>query len=77
MAARGSIFGRESRPHAAPRRLPEPTMRTVSRCLLLALLIAGLGVALRRALPVTPVDGALQAVLRAYAAPQQEHQQHD
>ncbi|WP_267426320.1 hypothetical protein [Methylobacterium sp. GC_Met_2] len=52
-------------------------MRTASRCLLLALLIAGLGVTLRRALPVTPVDGALQAVLRAYATPQQEHQQHD
>lgn len=55
----------------------EPTMRTVSRCLLLALLIAGLGVTLRRALPVTPVDGAFQAVLRAYAVPQQERQQHE
>ncbi|SDN32002.1 hypothetical protein SAMN05216360_107177 [Methylobacterium phyllostachyos] len=55
----------------------EPTMRTVSRCLLLALLIAGLGVTLRRAVPVTPVDGAFQAVLRAYAVPQPDHQQHD
>ena len=53
-------------------------MRTVWRCLLLALLIAALGVALRRALPVTPVDGAFTAVLRAYAVPDSgEHQQHD
>ena len=53
-------------------------MRTVSRYLLLALLIAGLGVALRRALPVTPVDGAFQAVLRAYAGPESgAPQQHD
>jgi hypothetical protein len=59
-------------------------MRTVPRCLLLALLIAGLGVALRRALPVTPVDGAFAAVLRAYAVPGSEaplgagdRQQHD
>lgn len=59
-------------------------MRTLSRCLLLALLIASLGLALRRALPVLPVDGAFQAVLRAYAAPEpgtqgrsREHQQHD
>ncbi len=59
-------------------------MRTVPHCLLLALLIAGLGMALRRALPVTPVDGAFEAVLRAYAAPGSEalsragdRQQHD
>ena len=53
-------------------------MRTVSRYLLLALLVAGLGVALRRALPVTPVDGAFQAVLRAYAGPESgAPQQHD
>ncbi|MCJ2072083.1 hypothetical protein MKK75_25330 [Methylobacterium sp. J-030] len=59
-------------------------MPTVSRCLLLALLIAGLGVALRGALPVTPVDGAFRAVLRAYASPQSaappgsgDRQQHD
>ncbi|MCJ2084671.1 hypothetical protein MKK88_01495 [Methylobacterium sp. E-005] len=52
-------------------------MQPVARCLLLALLIAGLGVTLRCALPVTQVDGAFQAVLRAYAVPQQDHQQHD
>ena len=50
-------------------------MRTLARCLLLALLIAGLGLALRRALPVTPVDGAFAAVLRAYAAPQPDDQE--
>lgn len=48
-------------------------MRTMPRdflgCLLLALLIGGLGVGLRRAVAVTPVDDAFRAVLRAYVAP--------
>ena len=38
-------------------------------CLALALLIGGLGIGLRRAVAVTPVDAAFHAVLRAYAAP--------
>jgi hypothetical protein len=49
--------------------LVAPTMRTMTRCLLLALLIAGLGLALRGAVPVTPVDGAFRSVLQAYATP--------
>jgi hypothetical protein len=55
------------------RAAPDATMRTMPRhflgCLLLALLIGGLGVGLRRAVAVTPVDDAFRAVLRAYAAP--------
>ncbi|MCJ2138793.1 hypothetical protein [Methylobacterium sp. E-066] len=43
-------------------------MRT-TRCLLLALLIAGTGLALRLALPVAPVDAPFRAVLKAYATP--------
>jgi hypothetical protein len=58
-------------------------MRTMPRdlpvCLLLALLIGGLGLGLRRALAVTPVDDAFRAVLRAYAVPDPAGgpQQHD
>lgn len=44
-------------------------MRTTTRCLFLALLAAGLGLAVRRTLPVTPVDAPFRAVLRAYATP--------
>ncbi|MGU3544340.1 hypothetical protein [Methylobacterium sp. A52T] len=48
-------------------------MRTSSRaflgCLVLALLIGGLGLGLRCAVAVTPVDPAFRAVLRAYAVP--------
>jgi hypothetical protein len=57
-----------------------PTGRTMTRCLLLALLVAGLGLTLRRAIPVTPVDAAFQSVLRAYATPGAapgDGQQHD
>ncbi|MDP4003901.1 hypothetical protein [Methylobacterium sp. NEAU K] len=43
-------------------------MRT-TRCLLLALLITGLGLALRRSVPVAPVDAPFCAVLKAYATP--------
>lgn len=43
-------------------------MRT-TRCLLLAVLIAGLGLALRLGVPVAPVDPPFRAVLKAYAAP--------
>jgi hypothetical protein len=62
--------------------LVAPTMRTMTRCLLLALLIAGLGLALRRAVPVTPVDGAFRSVLQAYATPapgpdRRQDQQHE
>ena len=57
----------------AARRPPETTMPPSSRallgCLVLALLIGGLGLGLRRAVAVTPVDPAFRAVLRAYAAP--------
>jgi hypothetical protein len=52
----------------------------MTRCLLLALLVAGLGLTLRRAVPVTPVDAAFQSVLRAYATPGAapgDGQQHD
>ncbi len=55
-------------------------MPTMTRCLLLALLIAGLGLTLRRAVPVTPVDAAFRTVLRAYATPGPgagEDQQHE
>ena len=45
-------------------------MRTTTRCLLLALLMAGLGLVLRQGLPVTPVDAPFRAVLQAYATPQ-------
>lgn len=38
-----------------------------TRCLFLAVLIAALGLALRLAVPVAPVDGAFREVLRAYA----------
>ena len=44
-------------------------MRTTTRCLLLALLAAGLGLGLRLILPVTPVDASFRAVLKAYADP--------
>lgn len=37
------------------------------RCLLLAVLIAALGLSLRFAVPVAPVDGPFREVLRAYA----------
>ncbi|MGH1570575.1 hypothetical protein ACRAWG_07770 [Methylobacterium sp. P31] len=52
----------------------------MTRCLLLALLIAGLGFGLRQAIPVAPVDAAFQSVLRAYATPGSSpamDQQHD
>jgi len=51
---------------------PKKTIMFVQRlaiCLVLALLIGGLGLGLRRAVAVTPVDPAFRAVLRAYAAP--------
>ena len=56
-----------------------PYSRVVLGCLILALLIGGLGLGLRRAVAVTPVDPAFQAVLRAYAAPDAsgEPQQHE
>ena len=38
------------------------------RYLLLAVLIAGFGLGLRLAVPVTPVDGSFRAVLRVYGA---------
>lgn len=41
-------------------------MRTTTRCLLLAVLVAASGLGLRLAMPVTPVDGPLRDVLRAY-----------
>lgn len=41
-------------------------MGTTTRCFLLAVLIAALGLGLRLALPVTPVDGPFRDVLRAY-----------
>jgi hypothetical protein len=55
------------------------TSRPVLACLLLTLLTGGLGVGLRRAVAVTPVDDAFRAVLRAYAAPDaaDRSQQHD
>ena len=37
------------------------------RCLFLAVLIAALGLGLRLAVPVVPVDGPFRDVLRAYA----------
>ena len=43
-------------------------MRT-TRCLFLALLIAGTGLALRLVMPVAPVDAPFRAVLKAYATP--------
>ncbi|TXN45436.1 hypothetical protein [Methylobacterium sp. WL7] len=43
-------------------------MRT-THAICLALLIAGLGLALRLGLPVAPVDAPFRAVLKAYAAP--------
>ncbi len=58
-------------------------MRTTSPrllgCLLLAVLVGGLGIGLRRAVAVTPVDAAFRAVLRAYGAPDPTggSQQHD
>ena len=45
---------------------PDEAMRTTTRCLLLAVLIAGLGLGLRLAMPVAPVDGPFRDVLRAY-----------
>lgn len=45
-------------------------MRTVARCLILALLFAAGGLLLRRALPVSPVDAGFRTVLRAYAVPE-------
>jgi len=51
-----------------------PDMRTTSRgfigCLFLALLTGLVGIGLRHAVAVTPVDVAFRAVLRAYAAPE-------
>ena len=56
-------------------------MRTTSRgflgCLLLAVLIGGLGLGLRHAVAVIPVDAAFRAVLRAYATPADGTQQHE
>ncbi|WP_331289247.1 MULTISPECIES: hypothetical protein [Methylobacterium] len=46
-----------------------PSTRAFLGCLVLALLIGGLGLGLRRTVAVTPVDPAFRAVLRAYAAP--------
>jgi hypothetical protein len=60
--------------------VPDSRVRTMTRCLLLALLIAGLGFGLRQAIPVTPVDAAFQSVLHAYATPGSSpgnDQQHD
>lgn len=42
-------------------------MRTTTRCLLLAVLAGALGLVLRLAVPVTPVDGPFRDVLRVYA----------
>jgi hypothetical protein len=53
------------------------TARDILGCLVLALVIGGAGLGLRRALPVTPVDAAFRAVLSAYAAPAGGPQQHD
>ncbi|MBP1181285.1 hypothetical protein [Methylobacterium sp. PvR107] len=53
------------------------TARDVLSCLILAVLLGGAGLGLRRALPVTPVDAAFRAVLSAYAAPAGGPQQHD
>ncbi|SEO68346.1 hypothetical protein SAMN02799625_03661 [Methylobacterium sp. UNC300MFChir4.1] len=46
-----------------------PSSRAFLGCLVLALLVGGLGLGLRRAVAVTPVDPAFRAVLRAYAVP--------
>ncbi|WP_251982192.1 hypothetical protein [Methylobacterium sp. B1] len=56
-----------------------PSSRTVLGCLILALLIGGVAIGLRRAVTVTPVDDAFRAVLRAYAVPDAAGgtQQHD
>jgi energy-converting hydrogenase Eha subunit A len=55
-------------PSASVPRSTDAIMRT-PRCLLLAALIAGLGLALRLGLPVAPVDAPFRAVLQAYATP--------
>ncbi|MBE7246940.1 MAG: hypothetical protein INR63_18510 [Actinomycetospora chiangmaiensis] len=65
-------------------------MRTVTRCLILALMFAGGGLILRYVVPVIPVDAGFRTVLRAYAVPEAgtrpgsdgrpggaDHQQHD
>ncbi|MGU3465008.1 hypothetical protein ACLBXO_09140 [Methylobacterium sp. C33D] len=56
-----------------------PSSRAFLGCLVLALLIGGLGLGLRRAVAVAPVDPPFRAVLRAYAAPEAAGgpQQHD
>ncbi|KOX41791.1 MAG: hypothetical protein CL858_28695 [Cupriavidus sp.] len=71
--------GRSDRRAGLPDATMRPSSRTVLGCLILALLIGGVGIGLRRAVTVTPVDDAFRAVLRAYAAPDAAGgtQQHD